>query len=196
MRAYQNRAAAALLAALLAAVPAASLAGETAPLTLVQEEGETLRREDAGKIEPFGHSRAYLGVSASDQWLYQARIGGSLLNLRLFTPKGEGVCFEEKLGKASTGGKDIRLCMRQNNTQGGMMLQLDQAAVDVLTRLNITQIVVTDYDYYIQSAYQVEDLAAMRSALKLAADEQLCVSGEDDPVSIVSADGVRRLAQL
>ena len=185
----------ALLVAVLASLPA--LAAETAPLSLrtYEQAQSTARREDAGQIDPFGSTRAYLGVSASDQWLKQARIGGLLLNLRLFTPEGEEVFFQEKLGEASTGGKDICLYIRQNNTSGGMMLQFDQNAVDVLKRVNITEIVVVDYGYYIQNTYLVEDFATLRDALSLGAQEQLCVSGADDPVSVVSADGVRRIIE-
>ena len=169
MKVNLNRVALAVCAGLLAVAPLPALAAETAPLTLSTYEGAapSARREDAGQIEPFGDRRAYLGVSASDKWLAQARIGGLLLNLRLFTPEGKGINFEEKLGPASTGGKDICLYMRQNNTEGGMLLQLDQKAVDVLERVNITQIVVVDYEYYIQNIYQVADLAALREALAL-----------------------------
>lgn len=183
------------LMAVLAVLPA--LAAETAPLSLrtYEQAQSTARREDAGQIDPFGSVRAYMGVSASDQWLKQARIGGLLLNLRLFTPEGEGILFQEKLGEASTGGKDICLYIRQNNAYGGMMLQFDQNAVDVLKRVNITEIVVMDYGYYIQNTYRVEDFAALRDALSLSAQEQLCVSGAEDPVSVVSADGVRRIIQ-
>lgn len=185
----------ALLVAVLASLPA--LAAETAPLSLrtYEQAQSTARREDAGQIDPFGSTRAYLGVSASDQWLKQARIGGLLLNLRLFTPEGEEVFFQEKLGEASTEGKDICLYIRQNNTSGGMMLQVDQKAVDVLKRVNITEIVVVDYGYYIQNTYLVEDFATLRDALSLSAEEQLCVSGAEDPVSVVSADGVRRIIE-
>ena len=148
MKVNLNRVALAVCAGLLAVAPLPALSPQPAPLTLSTYEGAapSARREDAGQIEPFGDRRAYLGVSASDKWLAQARIGGLLLNLRLFTPEGKGINFEEKLGPASTGGKDICLYMRQNNTEGGMLLQLDQKAVDVLERVNITQIVVVDYD--------------------------------------------------
>ena len=38
----------------------------------------------------------------------------------------------------------------------------------------------------------VSELEAVRDALGLTAAEQLCVSGEDAPVTVVSEDGVRR----
>ena len=170
-----------MLCAALLTLPACALAGETAPLTLSTQQDVqfTPRREDAGQLDEFGRRRAYLGVSAYDGWLYQARIGGLMLNLRLYTPDGEGVTFQEKLCAAQTGGeKDIRLCIRQGNRDGGLMLQLDQHVIDVFN--------------YIQATYQVADLAAMREVLGLSSGEQLCLTGENAPLTVVSEDGVRR----
>ena len=76
---------------------------------------------------------------------------------------------------------------------GGLLLQLDQRAVDMLERLRITEIVLTDIDYYIQETYLVSDIAAMRQALALSGGEQLCLAGENAPLSVVSEDGVRRI---
>ena len=56
----------------------------------------------------------------------------------------------------------------------------------------MTEIVLTDMDFYVQETYLVEDLAAMREALSLASGEQLCLGGEDAPITVVSEDGVRR----
>lgn len=184
-----------MLCAALLALPACALAGETAPLTLSTQQDVqfTPRREDAGQLDEFGRRRAYLGVSAYDGWLYQARIGGLMLNLRLYTPDGEGVTFQEKLCAAQTGGeKDIRLCIRQGSRDGGLMLQLDQHVIDVLIRVGITEIVLADMDFYIQATYQVADLAAMREVLGLSSGEQLCLTGENAPLTVVSEDGVRR----
>ena len=195
MKSRKNRLASAMLCAALLTLPACALAGETAPLTLSTQQDVqfTPRREDAGQLDEFGRRRAYLGVSAYDGWLYQARIGGLMLNLRLYTPDGEGVTFQEKLCAAQTGGSgDIRLCMRAGSDQGGLLLQMDQHAVDVLRRVGVTEIVLTDMDFYVQETYLVEDLAAMREALSLAPGEQLCLGGEDAPITVVSEDGVRR----
>ena len=194
MKSRKNRLASAMLCAALLTLPACALAGETAPLTLSTQQDVqfTPRREDAGQLDEFGRRRAYLGVSAYDGWLYQARIGGLMLNLRLYTPDGEGVTFQEKICAAQTGGKDIRLCLRAGSQQGGLLLQLDQRAVDMLERLRITEIVLTDIDYYIQETYLVSDIAAMRQALTLSGGEQLCLAGENAPLSVVSEDGVRR----
>ena len=52
---------------------------------------------------------------------------------------------------------------------------------------------LTDIDYYIQETYLVSDIAAMRQALALSGGEQLCLAGENAPLSAVSEDGVRRI---
>jgi hypothetical protein len=44
----------------------------------------------------------------------------------------------------------------------------------------------------VRAVYSVSELEAVRGALGLEAAEQLCVSGEDAPVTVVSEDGVRR----
>ena len=193
MKRLQTRAAAAALSALLLASPACALAAETAPLNTQQDATVQASRKDLGQLENFGHRRAYRGVSASDQWLYQARLGGLSVRLCLFTPEGVGVTFQENLCAAQTGGSgDIRLCMRAGSDQGGLLLQMDQHAVDVLRRVGVTEIVLTDMDFYVQETYLVEDLAAMREALSLTSGEQLCLGGEDAPITVVSEDGVRR----
>lgn len=195
MKRLQTRAAAAALSALLLALPTCALAAETAPLTLStqQNAAPVERRTDLGQLNAFGRSHTYMGVSVSDEWLYQARIGGLPLGLSLFTPEGDGVTFREYLCAAQTGGKDIRLCLRAGSQQGGLLLQLDQRAADMLERLRITEIVLTDIDYYIQETYLVSDIAAMRQALALSGGEQLCLAGENAPLSVVSEDGVRRI---
>ena len=111
MKRLQTRAAAAALSALLLALPTCALAAETAPLTLStqQNAAPVERRTDLGQLSAFGRSHTYMGVSVSDEWLYQARIGGLPLGLSLFTPEGDGVTFREHLCAAQTGGKDIRL---------------------------------------------------------------------------------------
>lgn len=187
-----GRAACAVLAAALLAAPAGAMALETAPLAPGIGSVRQERAEDAKRIESFGMQRSYLGVSASREWMRQARIGGLMLDLRLFTPQGEAIPFEEKLGAAETGGKDICLYMHASSSESGIMMQLDQHAVDVLTRVGVTEIVVADEDWYVYAQYRVAELAAVRAALALADGEQLCVSGEDDPVTVVSEDGVRR----
>lgn len=184
-----------MLCAAFLVLPACASAGDTAPLNLsTQKDVQPVpSRKDAGRLYAFSSTRAYLGVSAYDKWLYQARIGGLMLNLHLYTPDGQGETFQENLCSASTGGeKDIRLCIQQNNRRGDMLLQIDQHAVDVLKRVGITEIVLTDIDYYIQAIYLVSDIDAIRTALNLSDGEQLCLAGEDAPITIVSEDGIRR----
>lgn len=176
------------LAAVLLASPAAAAAAETAPLVPnAQAEQQTME-----KIGAFGRQRGYKGVSASDKWLRQARVGGMMLNLRVFTPMGGEVTFAEKLGKASSGGEAICLTMCASSTENGLMLQMDQKALDVLARVGVTEIVVADRDGYVRMRYSVSELADVRAALGLNAAEQLAVSGENDPITVVSEDGVRR----
>ena len=117
MKRLQTRAAAAALSALLLTSPACALAAETAPLTLNTQQDATVQtsRKDLGQLEIFGRRRAYRGVSASDQWLYQARLGGLSVRLCLFTPEGGGVTFQENLCAAQTGGEKAKLHPLERN---------------------------------------------------------------------------------
>lgn len=176
------------LAAVLMAAPAAAAAAETAPLVPnAQAEQQTAQR-----IGSFGRVRSYKGLSASDKWLRQARVGGMMLDLRVFTVMGGEITFQEDLGKASAGGDAICLTMQAASNEENLMLQMDQRALDVLAHVNVTEIVVADIDGYVRMRYSVEELAAVRAALGLEAAEQLAVSGENDPITVVSEDGVRR----
>ena len=67
-----------------------------------------------------------------------------------------------------------------------------ESRMDTLARLKITEIVVTDMDMHIHATYLTEDLLALRSAFALGDAELLCLSGETEPVTVVSVDGVRR----
>ena len=107
------------------------------------------------QIGAFGRQRGYLGVSASDKWLRQARVGGLILNLRVFTAMGDEVVFREKLDEASTGERDICLIMHASSRDDSLMLQFDQHALDVLTRLGVTEIVMADMDGYVRLGYRV-----------------------------------------
>lgn len=189
MLAFRKSMAAALIAAALT-LPASALAAETAPLIPAQEEAQ---ETDYGKAQPFTRTRGYLGVSASKARLQQARVGGLMLNLRLFTPMGDSIVFEECLGEAATGGeKDIRLTMRVLEWQEGTMLQLDQYAAEVLDRVGVTEIAVTDGERNIRALYSVEEILTIRSMFGLGDLEQLSLAGEHAPVTVVSEDGIRR----
>jgi len=175
------------LAAVLLASPAAAAAAETAPLV----PGAQAEQQMAERVGTFGRTRGYKGVSASDKRLRQARISGMMLNLRVFTAMGGEVTFMEKLSGDSAG-DGIRLSMCAASTENGLMLQMDQRALDVFERVGVTEIVVADGDGYIRMRYSVAELSGVRAALGLAAEEQLAVSGENDPITVVSEDGVRR----
>lgn len=176
------------LAAVLLAAPASAAAAETAPLVpKAQAEQQTVER-----IGSFGRNRGYKGVSASDKLLRQARIGGVMLNLRVYTPMGGEMTFSEKLGAASYSKEDICLTMQAMSDERCIMLQMDQKALDVLKRVGVTEIVVADRSGYVRMRYNVGDLDSVRAALGLADAEQLAVSGENDPITVVSEDGVRR----
>ncbi|MDO5377603.1 MAG: hypothetical protein Q4G52_04630 [Clostridia bacterium] len=185
-----KRLAALALAALVsAAIPAGALAAERAPMPLAPEEasepsGETLR--------PFGQTRGSRGVTASNAWLEQARIGGLMLSLRLFTPEGDAVTFEENLRPVASNAPEMDLELRASKWNGGLILELDQHALDVLARVGVVRIVVADMDYAVRASYEVEELAAIRTLFALGEKELLCVGAEDIPVTVVSEDGVRR----
>lgn len=191
MNAYQRKkisVAALALSAMLMAAPAGAQAMDTAPLVPRQQA----QQQTQEKIAAFGRERGCRGITASDKWLRQARIGGVMLNLRVFTSMGEEVTFQEKLREGQDGG--MCLYMHAYSKADSLMLQMDQPAVELLKRVGITQIVVADFDGYVRLRYQVSELDAVRGALGLEAAEQLCVSGEHDPLTIVSEDGVRRKA--
>ena len=181
-----ERIAALCLALALLALPALATAqaGVVAPV------------EVGDRIPEFGKIRECLGVTASDKWLRQARIGGLLLNLRVHNPDGDTLAFQENLGRLSDKTEQLRLSVRVRGTQDGATLQIDQTAMDVLERVEIEEIVLTDEDYVVIAKYTRADLQLLRDALSLREGELLCLSGEDEPVTVVSEDGVRRMIAL
>ena len=183
-----NRCCAALLAATMLLAAPAACAQETAPLAPVQQAAEA---ETPARARAFGARRSHNGVEASGEWLYQARLGNRLLALRMFTAEGEQITFQEDLSAADDAG-NIRLTLRASAREDKLLVQLDQDAADTLARLKITEIVVTDMDMHIHATYLTEDLLTLRSAFALGDAELLCLSGETEPVTVVSVDGVRR----
>ena len=181
-----KRLAAVLTAIAALSAPLAAQAQETAPLGIAQEESAGTRV----RLPNFRANRDYMGITASSAWLYQAKLGGRLLNLRLHTQQGDQITFQEKLG--ADGADGIELALRAGARGDALLLQLDQDAADTLLALGITRIVVTDTDMLVRARYSTRDLAAMRILFALGERELLCVSGEDDPVTVVSEDGVRR----
>jgi len=183
------RSCAAILAAMMLLSGSAACAQETAPLAASQPEYAAQR---ASRADVFTSRRGYNGVEASSYWLYQARLGNRLLNMRMFTAEGRQITFQEDLSAAKDGKEGIRLTLRASVREEKLLLQMDQDASDTLEKLKITEIVVTDTDMNILAEYLTADLAALRAAFGLGENELLCVSGETEPVTVVSVDGVRR----
>ena len=150
------------------------------------------QQETAECVTPFETATTCRGVSVSTSWLRQARVGGLMLNLRVFTPMGEGVTFKERLGRASADEDGMCLYLFAASDEDSLMLQMDQHALDVLERVGVKEIAVANPDGCVRMRYQTQELGRVRVALALRDAEQLGVSGEEDPITVVSEDGVRR----
>ena len=181
-------AAALLLLALATIAPMNALAAETTALA-AGAQGEPTKQGET--IPAFSSDRSHLGISGSDKWLIQARINGLMINLRLFTPDGKAVTFQEDLTAAAQK-NCIRLTLCASSWKDELMLQLDQRAMDVLHRVGITEIVVADDHRAVRAKYDVAELQLIRDHFGLKRGEQLCVSGEENPVTVVGEDGFRR----
>ena len=192
MNAYQgkkNRLASAVLAAAMLLTPVCALAAETA----AHVPGSQAVQETVQKIKPFGKKVKPFGdITVSREWLRQGRINGVLINLRLHTPMGEEVTFREKADHASARDGSACLYLQASIDHEVITLQMDQEAINTLKRVGITEIVVADRSLNVRARYSVSELEAVRDALGLGASEQLCVSGENAPVTVVSEDGIRR----
>jgi len=191
VNAYQGkktRLAAAVLAAVMLAAPAGALAAETS----AHVPGSQAAQETVQKLRPFGKAKPFGDITVSREWLRQARINGVLINLRLHTPMGEEVTFKEKADHASTRDGSACLYLQASTDHEVITLQMDQEAMNTLRRVGITEIVVADKNLNVRACYSVSELQAVRDALGLGDKEQLCVSGENAPVTVVSEDGVRR----
>lgn len=174
-------------AALLGATASAS---DTAPLAA----GVLGEKSEPGAVQlcPFGRERSYRGVSVSAEWVRQVRIGGLSLKMRLFTPQGDPVTFQQNVAEALSDPDGVCLALCASEWEDDLMLQFDQHALDVLVRAGITEIVVTDEQRYVRAVYQTDELNAVRKAFELGEREQLCLMGENNPVTVVSEEGVRR----
>lgn len=192
MNAYQGmkkRLPALVLLAAMASAPALALALETAPLI----PGAQNAQQQEELMDVFTRRRGHLGHHASDKALYQVRVDGLSINMRVHTLLGEQITFYENLAPASTRGQDIRLELMASCAKEDVMLQFDQRALDVLARMGVTEVAVAGCSRAVVGVYTIEELSAVRAALGLKDGEMLCVSGKDDPVSVVSEDGVRRM---
>ena len=176
-----------LLAVMLTA-PVCLLAAETSanvPNTVEMQNAQE-------RLPSFRNAEACRGVSVSKSWLRQVRLNGTMLNIRLHTPMGEEILFREMLRIAPSDVNGLCLYMQAARSGDALTMQLDQSAIDALNNLGVIEIVVADENRSVRAHYMVSELQAVRDALGLAAAEQLCVSGEDAPVTVVSEDGVRR----
>lgn len=145
----------------------------------------------AERLGAFGPTRSCRGVSASAEWLSQARVGGISLNLRVTTQAGAEVTFMEKLS-ACKGEEGMTLEILASVWQDGMSLQCDRHALDVLTRVGVTRVVMADPYRNVRARYDVQELRDVCTLLELQKKEQLCVAGDDAPLAVVGEDGVRR----
>jgi len=176
------------ICAAMMTVPACMLAAETSAHVPNSVEAQQIQE----KLPPMRQKEAYRGVSLSSSWLRQVRLGGSMINIRLHTPMGDEVTFRESLKAAPSDVDSMCLYLQASRNIEAITMQLDQTAIDALNNLGIVEIVVADLDRNVRAHYMVSELEAVRSALGLEAAEQLCVTGEDAPVTVVSEDGVRR----
>lgn len=187
-RMKKNAAAVLLMTALMAIAPMNAMAAETTALAAGAQGEPTSQGE---MVDYRALLKDYLGVTVSSEWMLQARINGVLINMRLFTPAGESVTFKEGLS-AAEGKNSICLTMCASSWNEELVLQMDQRAMNVLNRVGITKIVVTDDHYAVRAKYDVEELQMIRDHFGLTRNEQLCVSGEENPVTVIGEDGFRR----
>ena len=185
----KKRTAVLVLCAFVAAAPVCAMALETAPLV----PGAQNAQQQEEKMAAFSGKRGYLGYSASDKAMLQVRVDGVMINMRVHTLQGAEITFHENLAPASTRGEDIRLELMASCVKEDVMLQFDQDALDVLARIGVTEVAVAGKDRSMVGVYTLEELNTVRAALGLKKGELLCISGKDDPVTVVSEDGVRRL---
>ena len=176
-----------LLAAMLTA-PSAILAAETSAHVPNSVEAQEMQE----RLPSFRNAKACRGVSVSNSWLRQVRLNGYLINIRLHTPMGDEIVFREMLKVSQSDVDYMCLYMQASYGNDAITLQLDQPAIDMLNDLGIIEIVVADENRNVRAHYVVSELEAVRKELGLTDGEQLCVTGEDAPVTVVSEDGVRR----
>ena len=191
MTAYQGkktRLAAAVLAAAMMMMPVCAMAAEPA----AHVPGRQTAQETVQKLRPFGKAKAFGDITVSREWLRQVRLCGVLINMRLHTPMGDEITFKEKVDHASTRDGSACLYLQASTDHEVIALQMDQEAMNTLRRIGVTEIVVADKNLNVRACYAVSELQAVRNALGLGENEQLCVNGEDAPVTVVSEDGGRR----
>ena len=82
-----------ILIALMCALPLVGMARDTSPLRV--NAVQTPRREDLGKARAFRADRSRQGIEVRKGWLRQVKLGGILMDVRLSTPDGETVLFQD-----------------------------------------------------------------------------------------------------
>ena len=93
------------LCAVMMTVPACMLAAETSAHVPNSVEAQQIGE----RLPILRREKAYRGVTVSDKWMRQVRLGGVMLNLRLHTPMGEEITFYERLKYAPS---DVnRMCL-------------------------------------------------------------------------------------
>ena len=167
---------------LAAAALLALLAG---PISLV-----TAGEASAERVRAFDGEHSRRGVLISTEWMAQARIDGLPLNLRLTTSTGARITFMERLSDYGEAGMAFE--MLASKWPDGLTLQFDQRALDVLSRVGVTELVLADANRNVRARYDVQELAEIRALLELGEKEQLCIAGEDAPLMAINEDGVRR----
>ena len=181
-------AACAVLMAAMACAPA--MAAETVPL-IAGTQSMQPDTAQLGSLEDYKLVTRLRGVTVGREPVRQARVSGLSIGLRLFSASGEALQFRQRLAEAETG---VCLVLQATQQQDTMTMQLDEHALTVLGRVGATKIVVADEKGDVRAMYDTAELAAAREFLGLAADEQLCVGRDDEPVTIIGVDGVRRQA--
>lgn len=182
--------AALVTAAVLLSAPVGADATETAPLAagVMGEESQP----GEVRLPAFGSKRAYRQITVSSKWVNQARVGGLSLCMRLFTPGGDTVVFQQNVMQALSNPDGVCLALGAGEWEDDLLLQLDQGALNVLRRMGVTEIAVADENRYVRAVYQVDELCAVRAAYGISDAEQLCLAGENHPVTVVNEVGVRR----
>ena len=173
------------LTAMLATLPVAAGATGSANTVAPVKVGD--------KLKVFGSTRDSLGVHASSELLVCPYIEKMSLNLHLFDENGDRILFDEDFGRLSFQNHDLRLAMRGHFPGDIVTLEIDQRAIDRLAYFRFTELVVANYTWNVVAVYKLDDIQALRDALELSDEELICLSGEDAPVSVVNAYGIRRL---
>lgn len=134
------------------------------------------------------------GVKGSPYWLWQAYLGSGSLDLRLYDvdepvfPKQ--MVFKERIRYGGNPFKTMTLTLLGEPEH--VELRIDQASLAVLETAGIDVIVVRDAMKKQIAEYHREDIEAIMTYFALEADEMICLQGEDAPLYMYTADGVRK----